>query len=198
MGVRFLVSVDGTQPQCDYGNCRCRLKHCAAGHRHAKFGALAWTLKPLHPSPPSKKEAARYTTFAAGRKRCAAAQQKGGRSCTPCTQQRSLHGIQLHCPTTASSTEFCLLCCQPEPMPQFLTARMAQFTPWHPCRLLAWLGQSIHMHRRTCRAPMRFHAQAPLRATGVASQQPGSCATRACCMVQLWGWHGARALSMPV
>ena len=63
--------------------------------------------------------------------------------------------------------------------------------------LLGW-GQSIHMHRRTCRAPMRFHAQAPLRATGVASQQPGSCATRACCMVQLWGWHGARALSMPV
>ena len=56
MGVRFLVSVDGTQPQCDYGNCRCRLKHCAAGHRHATFGALAWTLKPFHPSPPQKKK----------------------------------------------------------------------------------------------------------------------------------------------
>ena len=45
--------------------------------------------------------------------------------------------------------------------PQFSTARLAPFTRWHPCRLLAWLGQSIHMQGRTYQALVDFHTQSP-------------------------------------
>ena len=31
--------------------------------------------------------------------------------------QRLLHYILVQCPVTASSAKFCLLCCQPEPIP---------------------------------------------------------------------------------
>ena len=47
--------------------------------------------------------------------------------------------------TTASRTQFRLLCCQPELIPESLAARMPQFTLRDPCRLLAWLGRTIHM-----------------------------------------------------
>ena len=55
----------------------------------------------------------------------------------PGTRQRALHCILAQCPITASSAWFCVLCCQPSPMPKSLTARAAQFTPCSPCRLLA-------------------------------------------------------------
>ena len=73
-----------------------------------------------------------------------------GWSCASSPQQRSLHAILIHYPTTAGSVQFCLLCCQPEPMPESLTARMSRFTPWDPCRLPAWLGWTICIACRTC------------------------------------------------
>ena len=42
------------------------------------------------------------------------------------------------CPTTAPSAQFCLLCCQPEPLPESLAARAAPLTQGRPCRLGAW------------------------------------------------------------
>ena len=47
----------------------------------------------------------------------------------PCTHQRSLYCILAQCPITASSTCFCVLCCQPVPLRRSLTARASQFTP---------------------------------------------------------------------
>jgi hypothetical protein len=70
--------------------------------------------------------------------------------------QGSLHSVLAHSPTTASSARFCLLCCQPEPIPRSLAARMSQFTPWDPCRLLAWSGQAISTVCRTWSAPLHF------------------------------------------
>ena len=70
--------------------------------------------------------------------------KKGG-SCTPYTHQGSLQCILAQYPTTAGSAQFCLLCCQPEPDPGSLTARVPQLTPWDPCRLPAWLGVG-HQH----------------------------------------------------
>ena len=58
--------------------------------------------------------------------------------------QRPLHSVLAHYPTTASSAWFCLLCCQPQPVPRSSAARMPRFTPRAPCRLLAWLGQAIN------------------------------------------------------
>ena len=58
-------------------------------------------------------------------------------------------------PTTAASAQFCLLCCQPEPIPRSLTARMSRFTSRDPCRLAAWLGRTIHMGSRAYRLPLQ-------------------------------------------
>ena len=85
-----------------------------------------------------------------------------GWSCAPYTQQRSLHYILAQCPTTAGSAQFCLLCCQPEPVPGSSTARVSQLTPWNPCRLPAWSGRTINMRYRTCCAPVHFITQPPL------------------------------------
>ena len=74
--------------------------------------------------------------------------------------------IQPYDPATASSTGCCLLCCQPEPMSQFLAARIALFTPRNPCRLPAWRGQGIHMHYRTYHVPLHFHSHTSRRMTG--------------------------------
>ena len=71
---------------------------------------------------------------------CVRRSQQNGLSCASYTQQRSLHPILVYFPTTAGSAQFCLLCCQPEPVPRSSTARMSRFTPWDPCRLPAWLG----------------------------------------------------------
>ena len=58
-------------------------------------------------------------------------------SCAGHALQRSLLTILAHGPITASSAQFCLLCCQPEPLPESLTARMSQPTSRDPCRLPA-------------------------------------------------------------
>ena len=78
---------------------------------------------------------------------------KKGWSGAPSAQQGLLHAILIQCPTTASSVQFCLLCCQPEPMPGSLAARRLQLTLQDPCRLPAWSGRTIHMLYRTCHVP---------------------------------------------
>ena len=72
-------------------------------------------------------------------------------------QQRFLHAILTQCPTTAGSVQFCLLCCQPEPVPRSVAARSLQLTLQDPCRLPAWSGRTIHMACRTYYAPMHSH-----------------------------------------
>ena len=84
-----------------------------------------------------------------------------GRSRAPYAQQRSLHYILAQCPTTAGSAQFCLLCCQPEPVPGSSTARVPQLTPWNPCRLPAWSGRTINMRYRTCCVPVHSITQTP-------------------------------------
>ena len=84
-------------------------------------------------------------------------------------QQRFLHAILTQCPTTAGSVQFCLLCCQPEPVPRSLAARRMQFTLLTPCRLPAWLGRTIHMTCSTYCAPT--HSSSPCGLTG---QEPTS------------------------
>ena len=77
-------------------------------------------------------------------KAVAAAKEKGW-SGAPCTQQRSLLLILAQCPTTAGSAQFCLLCCQPEPIPGTLAARKPLLTPRVPCRLPVW-SRMNHLH----------------------------------------------------
>ena len=38
----------------------------------------------------------------------------------------------------AGSAQFCLLCCQPEPVPESLPARPPPLTQGRPCRLPVW------------------------------------------------------------
>ena len=64
--------------------------------------------------------------------------------------QRSLQLILRYGLATAGSTRFCLLCCQPEPMPGILTARTLWLTPQSPCRLSVWLRYPICTRCRTC------------------------------------------------
>ena len=61
-----------------------------------------------------------------------------------------LRSIQVHFPSTASSAQLCLLCCQPEPVPGSSAARVRRPPPLQPCRLLAWKGQTISTKRRSC------------------------------------------------
>ena len=70
------------------------------------------------------------------------------------TLQRPLLSILILCPTTAAGIQFCLLCCQPEPMPRSLTARISLFTQGNPCRPAAWLGKTIHMASRAYKLPL--------------------------------------------
>ena len=69
---------------------------------------------------------------------------------TSCPGQRSLQATQVCCPATADSVQFYLLCCQPGSVPTSLSARTSRLSPWCPCRLSAWPGQTIHMASRTC------------------------------------------------
>ena len=70
------------------------------------------------------------------------------------TLQRLLLSILILCPTTAAGIQFCLLCCQPEPMPRLLTARTPLLTQGSPCRPAAWLGKTIHMVSRAFKIPL--------------------------------------------
>ena len=94
-----------------------------------------------------------------------ASQQKGPRASSEHTKggavmltilQRSLHCMPVQRPVAARRVEFCLLCCQPEPMPQSLPARKPQLTLQHPCRQLARSGWTIHMLCRAWR--VRHHS----------------------------------------
>ena len=74
-------------------------------------------------------------------------------------KQRSLPAILVHGPTTARRAQFGLLCFQPEPVPESLTARMSTLTCQDPCRLRAWLGQTIYMVDRTYLTPQHASNQ---------------------------------------
>ena len=63
--------------------------------------------------------------------------------------QRSLPTTQAHFPTAGDTARFCLLCCQPEPMPMSLSTRTSQFPLWSPCRVPSQLGQAINTVNRT-------------------------------------------------
>lgn len=80
--------------------------------------------------------------------------------------QRSLRAALGCCPTTAGGAQFCLLCCQPGPVPESLPARPPSLTQGRPCRPPVWLGHPIHTASRTCHGPQRFISQVPMRGTG--------------------------------
>ena len=80
--------------------------------------------------------------------------------------QRSLRAALGCCPTTAGGAQFCLLCCQPGPVPESLPARPPPLTKGRPCRPPVWLGHPIHTASRTCHGPQRFISQVPMRGTG--------------------------------
>ena len=63
--------------------------------------------------------------------------------------QRSLPTTQAHYPTTEDTAGFCLLCCQPEPVPLSLSTRTSQLTLRCPCGVPTWSGQAINVARRT-------------------------------------------------
>ena len=80
--------------------------------------------------------------------------------------QRSLRAALGCCPTTAGGAQFCLLCCQPGPVPESLPARPPLLTQGRPCRPPVWLGHPIHTASRTCAGPQRSISQVPTRGTG--------------------------------
>ena len=79
--------------------------------------------------------------------------------------QRSLRAALGCCPTTAGGAQFCLLCCQPGPVPESLPARPPSLTQGRPCRPPVWLGHPIHTAIRTCHGPHRSISQVPMRGT---------------------------------
>ncbi len=60
-------------------------------------------------------------------------------------QQRRMHHILEPYPTTAIGAQFDLLCCQPEPFPGTLTARMPRLPSRDPCRPTVRLGDTNSM-----------------------------------------------------
>ena len=76
--------------------------------------------------------------------------------------QRSLPTTQAHYPTTEDTVGFCLLCCQPEPVPLSLSTRTSQLTPRCPCGVPTWSGQAINVARRTWWGYRHFIDQLPL------------------------------------
>ena len=90
-------------------------------HLPLSLASATCVLLSLPPGSPSLHLCRAANTFHARAKRgCGAL----------CTQQRSLHIILVHCPTTASNAQSCLLCCQPQPFPRSLATRSPQFTLW--------------------------------------------------------------------
>ena len=86
-------------------------------------------------------------------------------SCGAYLLQSFLHSTLDCLPTTAGSAQFCLLCCQPEPVPESLPARPPSLTRRCPCSLPVWSGQSIHMVCRTYSSPRHSISPTPLRGT---------------------------------
>ena len=66
-------------------------------------------------------------------------------SCAPATYQRALHHILAHCPITASSIRFCLLCCQPEPFPRLLNCQGITACAMKTLQTICLIGVS-HRH----------------------------------------------------
>ena len=64
--------------------------------------------------------------------------------------QRSLHPVLSCCLCTACGTQFCVLCCQPEPIPRLLCARTSQLTSRSPCTPQACYRQLISTVCKTC------------------------------------------------
>lgn len=95
---------------------------------------------------------------------CPLSKQKS-RSCAAYPLQGSLYSTLDCFPTTAGSAQFCLLCCQPEPVPESLPARPPSLTRGCPCSLPVWSGQSIHMVHRTYTGPRHSISQTPIRGT---------------------------------
>ena len=93
------------------------------------------------------------------------AEHEKGWSCAAYLLQRFLHSTLDCFPTTAGSAQFCLLCCQPEPVPESLPARPPSLTRRCPCSLPVWSGQSIHMVCRTYSSPRHSISPTPLRGT---------------------------------
>ena len=83
----------------------------------------------------------------------------------------TLQHILAHVPTTASSTQFCLLCCLSEPIPKSLAARMLQLTLQDPCRLLAWLRVNRQHLLQDILIFLILHYQAPHGDRGTNLQQ---------------------------
>jgi len=54
-------------------------------------------------------------------------------------QQRCRHYIRTQYLIAAGGVQFCLLCCQPEPVPRSLSARSSQLTLQSHCRPPVWL-----------------------------------------------------------
>ena len=96
-------------------------------------------------------------------------------SCAAYPPQRSLRAALGCCPTTAGGAQFCLLCCQPGPVPESLPARPPTLTQGRPCRPPVWLGHPIHTASRTCDGPQRFISQVPMRGTGRHDPPQRSC-----------------------
>ena len=89
------------------------------------------------------------------------AEAKKGCSCAAYPLQRFLFSTLGCVPTTAGSAQFCLLCCQPEPVPESLPARPPSLTRRCPCSLPVWLGQPIHMVHRTYSSPQHSASHTP-------------------------------------
>ena len=64
--------------------------------------------------------------------------------------QRALHSVLSCCLCTACGTQFCMLCCQPEPIPRLLCARTSQLTSRSPCTPQACYRQLISTVCKTC------------------------------------------------
>ena len=62
-------------------------------------------------------------------------------SCAASPLQGSLHPTLGCFPTTAGDAQFCLLCYQPEPIPESLPARPPFLTRGCPCSPPVWFGQ---------------------------------------------------------
>ena len=75
--------------------------------------------------------------------------------------QRSLPTTQAHYPTTEDTAGFCLLCCQPAPVPLSLSTRTSQLTLCSPCGVPTWLGRTINVARRTWWGHIHFTDQLP-------------------------------------
>jgi len=107
-------------------------------------------------------------------------------SCAAYPPQRSLRAALGCCPTTAGGAQFCLLCCQPGPVPESLPARPPTLTQGRPCRPPVWLGHPIHTASRTCDGPQRFISQVPMRGTGRHDPPQRSCMLPRAIMKHVW------------